>query len=270
MTREAAPARYLGERRPKVNNRLVRGGEATTSSAMFRVPQQDQLRSVTKWKNLGVERSRRLLMARKASSGWEDAWEFGKLALAGYGVYKLGQSLLSIVKPDIRQEMVNQVRRRVADQSAVMWWRQLILATTRGIPPYEKAGRLIALHQRASRLTWIADPMVRGDGDYAAPPEHTERIKAGDCDDQALYLATLYAMDGHPASFVFHPKENPSHALVSVFAETTQLPRLGPCFYLPTTGGSAVFVEPQAPIFGVLAPETADCLNRGDYELRPI
>lgn len=209
-------------------------------------------------------------MASKTSSGWGDAWEFGKLMLAGYGAYKLGKGLLQTLKPDIRQEMINKVRERVKDDAAVMWWRQLILASTRGIPSQERAGRLMALHQRASRLTWISDPMIQGEGDYAAPPEHTEQIKAGDCDDQALYLATLFAMDGHPAGFVFHPKENPTHALVSVFADEAQLPRLGPCIYLPTNGGGAVFVEPQAPIFGVLTPDTLDCLKRDDYELRRI
>jgi hypothetical protein len=49
-------------------------------------------------------------------------------------------------------------------------------------------------HWVSMNIRYISDPLI--EGEYIAPPNETLRVGAGDCDDYAVLLATLYRSVG--------------------------------------------------------------------------
>lgn len=95
--------------------------------------------------------------------------------------------------------------------------RNRAIELTSGCPSKAWACEVHRLHEFVrDRVRYVQD--VRG-VETLQTPEHTLRLRAGDCDDQCILLASLLEAVGHPARFVavaFRPGGQFSH----VFTET--------------------------------------------------
>lgn len=118
---------------------------------------------------------------------------------------------------------LNIMRQFVREYKKSLPVRELALSLVRQVPGHKNwVGQIKALHRYVqNRIQYVRD--IRG-VETIATPLVTIQTGQGDCDDQAVLLASLLESIGHPTRFVAI-KQNSFGPFVHVYTETKIGPR---------------------------------------------
>ena len=207
---------------------------------------------------------------------WVDFFAYGSVAVGAVGAAVAVKAIYDAVTAkdvvDIRQTMKTLVVERAQRPD----WRAgaLRITTGAGVDPSDKIGQARTLHAAARRnLTYLSDPALPKAA-FTSPPEVTLEVGGGDCKWLSTTLATLFVAHGLRTRFIFHPRANPTHALLMVNVPSEQFhavpgPKAG-LAEVDSNGSSAhdgvwMIVEPQLLPFGELDESTLDCVECRDF-----